>query len=275
MTKANQNVVFLARLKNIFISIIYLACLQCKQLILCRKTKKVYCTILYYHSIPDDEVDNFRAQINILKQLTTPIALSYDGPWDNRTRYSIITFDDAFKSVITNAAPKLIKLNIPFTIFIPAGHVGRNPEWLKNTGYKDESETIASVDELLHISSDFVTFGSHTVNHPNLNQLNYENAFTEITESKKILESQFKQEIRYLAFPFGAYNSRLIKFCHEAGYRQTFSIAPESPCAPLRKYVKGRIVVDPSDWRIEFMLKILGGYGWKALTKSMRAILKK
>ena len=234
----------------------------------------VYCTILLYHAIRDDEVVRFKKQMNILKKVTTAIPLDYNGPFDNKKFYSIITFDDAFKNVITNAAPELIKLNIPFTIFIPVGQLGSNAGWLTNSGHRDEHETVSSIDELLSIPPDIVTFGSHTINHHSLCQLDHESACVEIRESKSMLESQLQKKIEYFAFPHGAYNPRLIACCRETGYKQIFSIAPEPPITSLRNYLKGRIEINPSNWKIEFILKILGGYGWKALTRSVRRMLK-
>ena len=136
---------------------------------------------------------------------------------------------------------------------------------LRDTGDRDESEIISSIDELLSIPSEIVTFGSHTINHNNLRQLDYEKACVEIRESKKMLESQLNKEIKYFAFPYGAYNSKLIECCHETGYKQIFSIAPESPFTPLRNYLKGRIEVNLSDWKIEFILKILGDMAGKLI----------
>lgn len=269
-----QNTGLIKRIRNIFISIIYVAYLHCRKLIRIKNTSTVYCTVLLYHSISDDEVFRFKEQMTILKQLTIPIPLDYNGPFKKDACYSMVTFDDAFKSVIDNALPEMRKLEIPFTLFIPAGQLGTNPGWFENAGEKDTSETISSADELLSIPSDIVTFGSHTIDHYNLRQLNYEKACVEIKESKKILESQLHKEIQYFAFPYGAYNSVLIACCLETGYKQIFSTIPEPPFQPLRNYLKGRIEIYLSDSKIEFMLKILGGYGWKARSKLIKDIFK-
>jgi len=254
------------------ISIIYLIGLLCKQFVFCtRKSKIAYCTILVYHSIPDDEVDRFKKQMKILKQLTKPIPLGYDKMPDHKARYSIITFDDAFKSVIKNAAPELIRLNIPFAIFIPAGNLGANPEWLRNTGNRNEFEKISNVKELLALPEQIATFGSHTISHFDLRQLDHEEAFFEIKASKALLESKLKREIKYFAFPYGAHNSKTIEHCAKAGYRQILSIIPESPISPISNFIKGRIIVSPSDWKIEYVLKILGAYGWRSSIRVIRS----
>ena len=261
------------RIKSIFISIIYLVYIQIT-FFFCKKRKLPYCIVLAYHSVPDNEAARFKQQMHILKRLTIPIPINYDGPFDSRARYSIITFDDAFKSVIRNAVPEMTKLRIPFTIFIPAGYLGTNPGWLEKTGDSDVQEIVSSIEELSGLPAEIVTFGSHTVNHADLNAVDCGKAFYEMKEAKVMLESQFNREIEYFAFPYGHYNSKLVECCHEAGYKQTFSVTPESSLDPLRKYVKGRIIVRPSDWKVEYTLKILGGYGWRAIAGSRREILK-
>jgi peptidoglycan/xylan/chitin deacetylase (PgdA/CDA1 family) len=231
--------------------------------------------VIYYHSIPYDKINRFKKQINILNKITTPIPLSYEGSLNNKLRYSIITFDDAFRSIINNGVPVLEKAKTPFTVFIPAGQLGKNPGWLKNTGRKDEFDVVASIEELLRIPSEITTFGSHTINHYDLTQIKYKEALTEIRDSKKILESILKKEINCFSFPYGRYTGKIVECCNEAGYNQVFGILPESPLAPLKKYVKGRIRVDPDDWYIEFILKILGGYGWRAFPPSIKQRFKK
>ena len=40
-----------------------------------------------------------------------------------------ITFDDAFRSVRTNALPELLSRGFPATIFVPVDCVGKKPGW--------------------------------------------------------------------------------------------------------------------------------------------------
>lgn len=259
------------RIINILISIIYLICIQAI-LFFHKKTKLTYCTILTYHSVPDREFDRFKQQMRILKRFTTPVSLDYEGPFDSGVRYSIVTFDDARKSVIRNALPEMRKLEIPFTIFIPAGYLRSNPGYSDNDS--DAGDTTSSIDELDELPVNIVTFGSHTINHPDLRRLEYASACHEIEASKTMLESQFKREIKYFAFPYGSFNYKLVECCHKAGYQQIFSLIPEPPLTPFKKYVKGRVLVRSSNGKIEFILKILGGYGWKGFAMNMKEELR-
>lgn len=257
------------RIRNILISAVYLLYVHL-DLFFGDKGEKAYCTVLYYHSIPDVEANKFKRQMKILGRVSTPIPITYEGRLNPKKRYCIVTFDDAFKTVAANGVPELVRYGIPFTLFIPTANVGRKPEWLSNTGHKDEDECVLSIRELLDIRSRNVTFGSHAETHNDLTMVDLDLARAEISKSKAFLESNLKEEIRYLSFPHGAFTGPLIDLCRQAGYGQVFSITPESPTMPLRNYVKGRTKVDPSDWTIEFVLKAMGGYGWKGGILSAR-----
>lgn len=262
----------------LFFSMIYYLVIICSCHLfikLFRNNKIYFCIIIYYHSLPRNKLHKFIRQIDYLKSVTAPVKLEFLEKKNKRgIRYSIVTFDDAFQSVITNGVPELIKRSIPFTIFIPSGQFGQEPKWLLNTGDKDENEIIATVDDLLKLPSEFVTFGSHTVTHPFLTELDEERAYHEIISSKQDLEKYFKKEIKYLAFPYGAYNQKVLDFCKEAGYKKVFSINYESPYRECSKYEIGRVSIELSDWMIEFKLKVLGAYAWMYYASILKRKLK-
>ena len=70
------------------------------------------------------------------------------------------------------------------------------------------------------------------------------------------------REIRLFSFPYGAENDRLVDLCREAGYERVFTILPRLALLDPQEYVTGRVVVDPTDWPLEFRLKLLGAYRW-------------
>lgn len=250
----------------------YFICMQTYKIMLIIAGKKMpaSCIIIYYHSIRKDEIPSFARQLDCILKYTTPIPIGYDGSLKNGIRYSIITFDDAFQSVVDNAAQELLKRKIQFTIFIPAGQLGKKPSWLCDTGDRDEDETVATIDQLLKLPSGYVSFGSHTVNHPRLTSLNDNDAYKEIKLSKDMLETYFNHPIKFLAIPYGACDQRIIDLCKTAGYEKIFTINNESPYRPFINFEKGRVGVNPEDWLIEFKLKIMGAYSWMPLASSIK-----
>ena len=95
-------------------------------------------------------------------------------------------------------------------------------------------------------------------------------AAREIRASKSALESLLGTRIDYFSFPFGDHSEKDVSLCREAGYRQVLTSVFEPAFAPADAYVKGRTCVNPSDWRIEFKLKLLGCYAWMPLASALK-----
>jgi peptidoglycan/xylan/chitin deacetylase (PgdA/CDA1 family) len=158
----------------------------------------------------------------------------------------IINFDDGF---IRNyeLMPLIQKYKIPIIIFICAGLVNTNRQlWfnfkaqkllgvsfknirnverikiLEQAGFNqtNESETpeVLSKNHIDEMRS-YVNFQSHTVFHPFLTMCEEQEAKTEITKSKEILEKEYNLTINTIAYPHGDYSQREIALIREAGYK--------------------------------------------------------
>ncbi len=80
-----------------------------------------------------------------------------------------------------------------------------------------------TTEELKKMSkSSAAVIGAHTVNHPALAALNYDEQLTEIKLSKKFLEKTLDQKIDHFSYPFGGkkdYNKNSIEACNECGFK--------------------------------------------------------
>lgn len=98
--------------------------------------------ILGYHRIADDSWDplgicvspaNFRQQLDILTDLFMPVSLSKLVETLNEGKdvknMVALTFDDGYKDFIDNALPELNRSNLPATVFISSGFIGRTYWW--------------------------------------------------------------------------------------------------------------------------------------------------
>ena len=178
--------------------------------------------ILMYHHIranpdPNNKLEasldvlpkNFEKQISYLAknkyqtERLTDLFSSQDKSTGPRV---IITFDDGYKDVITEAYPILKRYGYTATVFPIVDYVGRDfyltwsDLWiLKTAGWE---------------------IGSHTLTHADLTKIPYTQAKEEMNQSKKILEYQMKSSIEVLSYPAGRYNSDIIGLAKEAGYRR-------------------------------------------------------
>ncbi len=127
-----------------------------------------------------------------------------------------ITFDDAYKSIYTNAYPLLKKYNYPFTIYINSAPIGKKSIYL-------------NWDELNIMKNSLATFGSHSNYHNFLIRKeidNWENTtFNDLKESNKIIFENTNVKVNSFAYPFGEYDKELIKIVKSL---YTFALAQQS-----------------------------------------------
>ena len=81
--------------------------------------------------------------------------------------------------------------------------------------------TTLTWNELIEMKNNGINIGSHTISHPFLTLMPYEEAEYEIKESKIILEKKLNTNIDFFAYPFGnksSYNEKVIDIVNDAGY---------------------------------------------------------
>lgn len=168
--------------------------------------------ILAYHGIPsgspshyDVKADVFRKQMEILCEQGYNVLGLDDGLkrlFDDRLPRNslIITFDDAYESVLDNAIPVLLDFGYSATIFIPTGLVGKTRAYLDGNGY---TERLMTWEQLLNLFEMGFSVGSHTVHHTNMLLLDRASCLDEISESHGSLVERFGPNRYYLAYPYG------------------------------------------------------------------------
>jgi peptidoglycan/xylan/chitin deacetylase (PgdA/CDA1 family) len=120
-------------------------------------------------------------------------------------RVIAITFDDGYKSVLSNAVPVLRKHDFPYTIFINTDLIGHSQEFM-------------SWQQLQQLNSEGATIANHTTAHSHLvrqradeNYLQWKNRIeTEIMQAENEIRHQLGNSPGLLAYPYGEYNN-LIK----------------------------------------------------------------
>lgn len=186
--------------------------------------------VLCYHVVqsPNDSIysidrEKFREQMLYLATSgynVIPLAdlLDYvQGRRDSLPRNPVvITVDDGWRCTYTEIYPELKRLNFPFTVFIYPKFIGRT----KNT-------YALSWDEVKEMAADGVDIQSHSFSHPFLTHrknttlsgdqyLEWLNR--ELTRSKERIEKETNQPVRFLAYPYGDYDSRVAEAVAGAGY---------------------------------------------------------
>jgi peptidoglycan/xylan/chitin deacetylase (PgdA/CDA1 family) len=254
----------LKRLLKLAISILFFcgpSCRNAARRILGKKPIGT-CVVLYYHGISSEHRAQFARQLDTILRLAKPIPLEGMPTLSQHARYVGVTFDDGFENLLENAVPELQERCIPSTIFVPTEMLGKFPPWLSTVSDRKRHGKLMSVDQLKTLPANLVNIGSHGKTHPLFPSLDEEAARRELTESRVKLEEVLNRRITIFSFPYGAFNEDLVGWCREAGYERVFTSSPVIAFSDPNEFVIGRVWAEPTDWRLEFRLKIVGAYRW-------------
>jgi peptidoglycan/xylan/chitin deacetylase (PgdA/CDA1 family) len=140
-------------------------------------------------------------------------------------RVLVVTFDDAFRSVLELAFPVLCRLGLSGTVFVPTAFAGsKQPmswsgidHW---TSGPHASELIPlSWDELRELAAEGWEVGSHSRTHPKLTQLDDGELDRELRDSKDECEQRLGCHCTSFAYPYGDLDGRVVAAVGGAGYR--------------------------------------------------------
>ena len=228
------------------------------------------CARRLLHAIRAGARRQFASQMDVLLRLGIPVDIEHVEPLPKGQRYTAVTFDDGFMSVVDNALPELQARRIPCIVFVPSGSIGRHPSWIGGT-HEDVAEVVASAEVLRKIANKpLVRIGSHSVSHPNFGRLDDERAREEYMSSKESLEQIIGRQVTSFSFPHGAHTQHSLTLARQCGYSRVFTIEPAQLRNPREGFVVGRVRVEPHDWPIEFRLKVLGAYRWMARASGIK-----
>jgi len=137
----------------------------------------------------------------------------------------IITSDDGFQSVYTNAFPILKKYDYKMTVFLVTGAVCETEADRKKNEYFEEYNSGSPIrpiliwPEIKEMYEYGCEFQSHTVNHVRLGIAPDETVLYELIQSKEDIESHLGNEVLFVALPKGNYNPDKTHLFVESGYR--------------------------------------------------------
>ena len=119
----------------------------------------------------------------------------------------VLTFDDGYRSVYTEAFPVLQELGFSATLLIVPGEQSAREMSLPAM----QGRPMLSWRELDEMKRHGIDVGSHTLSHPDLTRLSPARAEDEIRRSREIIEDRLGAPAESFAYPFGRYDDA----CHE------------------------------------------------------------
>jgi len=235
--------------------------------------------ILMYHSISDEDETKVHAYY---RTATTPLtfaqhmlylrdlgystidvagAVSLLRNGRLTKKYVVVTFDDGYADFYTHAFPVLSRNGFTATVFLPTRYIGTSPVRFK----EKDCLTWSEVRELRRYG---ISFGSHTVTHPQLSTLNGRNIKDEIVNSKQTIEDNLGESVDSFAYPFAfpeqdsSFVRMLRKVLVESGYRHGVSTRIGTARGKEDPYFLRRLPMNSLDDISLFSAKLQGGYDW-------------
>jgi len=120
-----------------------------------------------------------------------------------------ITFDDAYRSVLTEALPRLQQAGFPFTVFVPTAAPGRGHDAM-------------SWDDVRVLAASGVEIGGHSHAHPHMAALSAEALADDLNQTQAVFQRELGRTPRLFAYPYGEAGPAEMAAVRAAGYVAAF-----------------------------------------------------
>lgn len=210
-------------------------------------------SVLGYHDFSETQPETamrirtskFRKQMETIRQLGISVISLDDftawkrGEKEIPDKAILITLDDGWKSVYTDAFPVLKEFGYPYTLFLYKNYVDGGGKAL----------TTPMIQEMVKAGA---TLGSHSISHPypvtvksfRKKGPDAYDAYLrkEMGESKRFLESKFGVKATTYSYPGGFFTEEMLPLGKEFGYTHLFTVLPgkvkrDTPDETLPRYM--------------------------------------
>ncbi len=215
-------------------------------------------TIFIYHKFGEDKypttnvaLDRFEEQMHYLKEnsynvisLSELVGFLSSGNGIVPEKTVAITIDDGYTSTYTGAWPILKKYQFPFTVFLYVKAVESN--------YRN----FLTWDQIKEMQETGVDFQPHTYSHhrfgtwdKSLDEAGYRKWIsTDFKKGAELLEAKLGNKPRFLALPYGEYNSIIIEEAKKIGFEAVLSQDPGSISSATDPFRIPREPILGNDW---------------------------
>jgi peptidoglycan/xylan/chitin deacetylase (PgdA/CDA1 family) len=120
------------------------------------------------------------------------------------SRATIITFDDAYSSLVEYAFPALLKHGFTATVFVPTALVGQSIAC--NPDRPDVTLPVMNREQISEWAAKGIDFGAHSHQHVDLAALAASEAESEMKASSEYLAELIGEPVDTMAYPYGRSN---------------------------------------------------------------------
>jgi peptidoglycan/xylan/chitin deacetylase (PgdA/CDA1 family) len=230
-------------------------------------------TILLYHGIGacpagvqphlclNVSSDVFAAQIDFLVRRRRVVSLADllaqpEGPAAGPPIVAL-SFDDGYRSVLTEALPVLRRHCLSATVFVPTRWIGDRNRWA--TEHTCYPLPLMSESELREVESAGISVESHGHAHVDLRTVSEDLVRQDLRTSVEILERVVGRRPRYLAYPFGTHSPQVEAIAAQTGFSAVLTAFHEG-AGGTPGFAHERVDLDGRESSLRLWLKTRGGY---------------
>lgn len=171
-----------------------------------------------------------------------------------------ITFDDGYVNNLHHAQPVLQRYGFSSTCYAVADLLGQYNRWDDGRGVPHSP--LMTVQELQRWVDAGQEVGSHTLSHAFLTDLDSDQQWTEIAQSRERLEACVKQKqgIRHFCYPYGALNQVSVDCVQKAGYVTATTTVRGRVEASHNGLLLPRVLVSRTTTWMQLLIKCLTRY---------------
>jgi peptidoglycan/xylan/chitin deacetylase (PgdA/CDA1 family) len=200
----------------------------------------------------------FRAQLGLLlaagfEIVTVGEFAERSGGRRPRPGMVALSFDDGMDDNHSVVLPILRKHGLRATVYVTTGLIGKPNPWMA----RESGARMMTVDELHDLVAAGFEIGAHTVSHPDLSRLGFDDCLREMRESRDELKRTLGVEVRTFAYPSCRYGLAAVEAARAAGFTAAVT------CQGLgswKRYELRRSLVSGKDGTASFLVKLTGLY---------------
>ena len=237
--------------------------------------------ILCYHRIADDEavatvtLRAFQRQMALLRAWDyqavgiEDVISQLAGGGSVPRRWVALTFDDGYRSFLTEASPVLREFSFTASVFVPTDYAGRQASW--DAEGAASGADVLSWDEMRELADAGFRFYPHGVSHGRLTRIADDELERELRESREAVEAQLGRPALVCCYPYGDYDARVIEATCAAGFRGACGLRPDLNRSPDHLWDLRRFMVLRTTTLRGFRSRVTGAFACYA---GMRRLLR-
>lgn len=164
-----------------------------------------------------------------------------------------LSLDDGMEDNHSVLAPILAEYQVPATIYVTTGTIGAaNPFMAPESGAR-----MMEAGEIAALAAAGHEIGAHSVTHPDMSALGYDECLREMAESKATVEEITGTPARAFAYPFGSYGPAAMEAARDAGFATATTCINRGSWDP---YELRRTLITGRDAMAGFLTRVAGVY---------------